>query len=169
MAQEEYRLLSNKLKPAIAIPIFILIGLFIFGRPDLNIFETVGAFFVGCLCATVFYFMTRMNMERVDVGLSNVGNPVTVAERYADGYLLLALFFYIFIFAEDYSKRVFWLLALACIPLYFGEALAVVVLERKIGERIIVTHPKGRNILNLLYVVTAVALGMIAAWNKNIP
>ena len=167
MGKNEYRLLWSKLKIAIFMLIFILIGLFVFGKPNLNIFESAGAIFVGILSGIIFYYTTRKNMEGTDVSLSRVGNPITIAEQHVNGYLFILLFFYIFFFAEGYARKVFWLGALAFFPLSFGQFLISVFLERKIGQRIVVTRPEGQNILTFLYALTFVGFMTIAIFNET--
>jgi hypothetical protein len=156
MGETEYRLLWNKVKPAIATPIFAFLLFFALDKPLLTIFEFTGALLGGCISVAIFYLIIRANIEAAGPDYSRAGNPVTVADRYADSYLSAVVILYVFyLFArEAYLGKILFFLALAAVPMYLGEAIIVARLERKIKNRIVNTRLKGENIVFVFYFIT---------------
>ena len=86
-----------------------------------------------------------------------------LADRHADSYFVVVFGMYVFILlpSGDYVLRALGFVTLAAVPMYLGEALAVLLIERKIGNKIMTTRYKGENILRMCYFFTIMGFGVI--------
>ncbi len=156
MKKRGHRLLPRHIYGAFLFTVFLIGGSFMWGHPPNNAAAlAVVGIVLGLISGVIWLRFLKRNLKDGVVDLGAMSNTFRIGS-----YAACLVLFYLMM-TTRYETVVFWVTVIACISYSIYSSVETFFLEKKAGEPVRFSYPKGYLLWSALYAVALMVITMV--------